>query len=301
MAAFHSAWIVDDEPPTGTGAFLQCFPWWSFTKTVLAIAALRLVEAGKLELDALRPDKPYSLRQLLLHRAGVPNYGRLEAYHQAVAKGEDAWPRASLLEAVRADTLDFEPGTGWNYSNIGYLFVRDAIEEASGLPLDRALDAWVLAALDLPSVRLATRRADFEDIFWPALRDYDPRWVYHGCLIGTPIDAARLLHALFRGELLQQSSIEAMFERSTRLDGTMDGRPWTTHGYALGLMCGAMGDAGRAWGHSGGGPHSTNAIYHFPDLARPATVASFTDSGAEGPAEFEARSIALRVQERPAT
>jgi len=94
---FHSAWIVDEAVATGTGAISELFPWWSFTKTILAVAALRLVEAGKLELDARRPGKPYTLRQLLLHRAGVPNYGRLQAYHEAVARGEDAWPRARLL------------------------------------------------------------------------------------------------------------------------------------------------------------------------------------------------------------
>ena len=85
---------------------------------------------GTLELDAPRPHKRYTLRQLLLHRAGVPNYGGLEAYHEAVSRGEDAWPRERLFEAVNAERLDFEPGTRWNYSNVGYLFVRDAIEEA---------------------------------------------------------------------------------------------------------------------------------------------------------------------------
>jgi CubicO group peptidase (beta-lactamase class C family) len=54
-AAFHSAWVLDDTPATGAGAMLDTFPWWSFTKTVLAIAALRLGEVGKLELDAPLP------------------------------------------------------------------------------------------------------------------------------------------------------------------------------------------------------------------------------------------------------
>lgn len=297
MVVFHSAWVVDGAPAAGTGATLDPFPWWSFTKTVLAIAALRLVEAGKLELDAPRPHEPYTLRQLLLHRAGVPNYGGLAAYHEAVARGEDAWPRARLLEAVNAETLDFEPGRRWNYSNVGYLFVRDAIEGAAGLPLGEALHQWVLAPLNLSTVRLATKRADFGEIFWPQLRSYDPRWVYHGCLIGTPVDAARLLHGLFRGELLQRSSIGAMFERSTVLDEVKPDRPWTKLSYALGLMSGSMGEGGRAWGHSGGGPHSANAVYHFPDLDTPVTVATFTNQEAEGPAEFEALSIATRVQE----
>lgn len=294
--SFHSAWVLEDEPPTGAGAALDTFPWWSFTKTVLAVAALRLVEAGQLELDELRPGKPFTLRQLLLHRAGVPNYGRLTAYHEAVARGEDAWTRERLLEAAGADNLVFEPGTAWSYSNIGYLFVRDAIEEATSLPLGEALRKLVLAPLSMPMVRLATKRSDFADIFWPALRTYDPQWVYHGCLIGSPVDAARLLHSLFKGQLLPQSSIEAMFERSTALGNAIPGRPWTKHGYALGLMSGRVSEAGRAWGHTGSGPHSVNAVYHFPDLVKPITVATFTKGDEEGPAEFEALSIAIRMQ-----
>lgn len=297
IAAFHSAWVVDEAAPTGIGAIRRLFPWWSLTKTVLAVAALRLVEAGKLELDAPRPDKRYSLRQLLLHRAGVPNYGRLAAYHEAVARGDDAWPRERLLEAVNAEQLDFEPGTHWNYSNTGYLFVRDAIEEAAGLPLGKALHEFVLAPLNLSSVRLATKRGDFEELFWPELRNYDPGWVYHGCLFGTPVDAAKLLHGVFHGNLLPHSSIETMFARSTILDEAVPDRPWTKLSYALGLMAGSMGDVGRAWGHSGGGPHSANAVYHFPDLDRRVTVATFAHTQAEGPAELEARSIAERTQE----
>jgi hypothetical protein len=54
--------------------------------------------------------------------------------------------------------------------------------------------------------------------------------------------------------------------------------------------------AGNAIGHSGGGPHSVSAAYHFPDLASPITVASFTDGEDEGVAEIEAVSIALRVR-----
>ena len=41
--------------------------WWSFTKTVLAAAALALVRDGKLDLDAPVDDQPYTLRQLLRH------------------------------------------------------------------------------------------------------------------------------------------------------------------------------------------------------------------------------------------
>lgn len=294
--SFHSAWLTHDALVRVAGAAFALFPWWSFTKTVLAVAAMRLVEAGRLELDAPRPGKPYTLRQLLTHRAGVPNYGRLDAYHQAVARGEDAWSRERLLEAVDANRLDFAPGTAWSYSNVGYLFARDAVEEAAGLPLPEALRELVLDPLGLDQVRLATERADFAEVFWPHQRGYDPRWVYHGCLIGPPADAARLLHAVLNGELLSETSLAEMLGRSTPLGGALPGRPVTEQGYGLGFMIGRMGEAGRVIGHNGAGPGSVNAVCHFPDLRRPVTVAVFTGGEDEGAAEFQAKAIALSEQ-----
>jgi CubicO group peptidase (beta-lactamase class C family) len=291
--SFHSAWIASDGSTGFAGSAFSLFPWWSFTKTVLAICALRLADADRLELDALRPGKPYTLRQLLQHRAGIPNYGSLKRYHEAVARNDPPWSRERLQEAVGGDRLEFQPGAGWAYSNVGYLIVREIIEQATGLPVAAALQELVIEPLHLSSVRLAMMPADMEEVFWPALKDYHPGWVYHGCLIGTPVDAAKLLHALFFGSILIPESLHGMLERH-ELGGAIAGRPWTLCGYGLGLMSGRMGDAGNAIGHSGSGPHCVNAVYHFPNLASPITVASFTDGEDEGVAEIEALSIALR-------
>jgi D-alanyl-D-alanine carboxypeptidase len=291
--SFHSAWLLSDQIGGSAESSSSLFPWWSFTKTVIAICALRLVEQGHLELDALRPDRTYTLRQLLQHRAGVPNYGSLKAYHEAVGHNDAPWSRARLLAAVGADRLDFPPGTGWAYSNVGYLFVRDAIEEATGLSLAASLHKLVFAPLRLRSARLAVTPTDFGEVVWPSVRNYNPGWVYHGCLIGTPTDAARLLNCLVRGAILEPASLRAMLTRH-EIGGAVAGRPWTLCGYGLGLMTGQMGKAGAAIGHSGAGPGCVNAIYHYPDLAVPITVATFTSGEGEGLAEAEAMSIALR-------
>jgi len=261
--------------------------------TALAIAALRLVGQECLHLDGALPGKAFSLRQLLTHRAGVPDYGGIDAYHRAVSRREDAWSRATLLEAAGADQLLFEPGAGWAYSNIGYLFVGDAIVEASGWPLAQALRKLVLDPLDLAGTRLATERTDFQQIFWPFLTSYDPRWVYHGCLIGPPIDATRLLHALFHGRLLAPELVASMYARFTPLGDAPAGRPGREIGYGMGLRLARMGMAGRALGHSGMGPGSVNAVYHFPDLSPALTVAVFADGDDQGAVEREAVSIAL--------
>jgi D-alanyl-D-alanine carboxypeptidase len=87
-------------------------PWWSFTKTALAVAAMQLVAQGRLSLDANMVDGPYTLRQLLQHRAGVPDYGGLESYHQAVRHGEKPWVVEQMLDRVASGRLDFQPGGG---------------------------------------------------------------------------------------------------------------------------------------------------------------------------------------------
>jgi D-alanyl-D-alanine carboxypeptidase len=93
--------------------------WSSCTKAILATAALKLVESGRLQLDDPIADRRYTLRQLLQHRAGIPDYGELRADHDAVARRDRPSSVAKLLDAVEADRLKFRPGKGWLYSNVG--------------------------------------------------------------------------------------------------------------------------------------------------------------------------------------
>src|SRR5690606_41379279 len=92
----HSATIVGDDMIRGRGDPAAVFPWWSFTKTVIAAAALRLAEYGRLALDEALPDRAYTLGQLLQSIPGVPDYGGLREYHPAGAAGEPAWSRDRL-------------------------------------------------------------------------------------------------------------------------------------------------------------------------------------------------------------
>ncbi len=162
-------------------------PWWSFSKTVIAAAALALVRDGHLTLDDLLPDRPYTLRQLLQHRAGLTEYGRLAAYHEAVARNEDAWPAGEMVARTKADRLVYEPGKGWGYSNIGSYFVRRLIEQTTDRSLGDALDHLVLKPLGITGVRFAAERAHYSP-------DYDPRWGLSR-LAGRPVAAGDIAPA----------------------------------------------------------------------------------------------------------
>lgn len=291
-ASIHSFAISSDGSQHTRGDASLLFPYWSFTKTVIAICALKLHERGKVELDARLDGEHYTLRQLLNHTAGLPDYSALATYHKAVAADEEPWPRDILLSAALAQGALFSPGEGWSYSNVGYMLARECIEAASGQGLAELVQEIVCRPLGLKSVELAETREQFQRAHWRSAQSYHPGWVYHGCLVGTAADAARLLHGLLGGKLLDAQSLEEMLRRIP-LGGALEGRPWTDCGYGLGLMIGSMGASGRAIGHSGGGPFSTNAVYQFPDRLHPTTVASFSDDVVEGRAEFEAATFAL--------
>lgn len=238
-------------------------PWWSFTKTVLSAAALVLVDHGILDLDAPVEERPFTLRQLLRHEAGLPDYGSINRYHEDVAAGKAPWPIPKMLAAAQADRLRFEPGTGWAYSNIGYLMIAQAIETRSGMPLAAALSSLVFEPIRLPTARLATSADDLAGVEMGGVAGYDPGWVYHGLVTGTVVDAARLLHALMAGKLLRPSTLSAMLE----------GHPLPQHrsrthpdpAYGLGVMLSATDPQRHPIGHTGGGPGSRIAVYALAD------------------------------------
>jgi D-alanyl-D-alanine carboxypeptidase len=229
------------------------------------------------------------------HRAGVPNYGALVPYHEAVQRGDKPWEIGQLLERVAADRLDFDPGHGWRYSNVGYLFVRQFIEEAVGWDIGIALRSLVFDGLGLESVRIATSPEDLAKTAWGNRAAYDPGWVYHGLLIGTPGDAVRFLHSLMSGDVLPRELLSEMTRRHPIGEQPLRGRPWETTGYGLGLMIGRMQSAGVAIGHSGGGPGSVGAVYHFGDRPTPCTVAAFATGDQEGTTEYEVARLAQLI------
>jgi CubicO group peptidase (beta-lactamase class C family) len=262
-------------------------PWWSFTKTVLAAAALTLVRDRLIDLDDTVPEGPFTLRQLLRHEAGLADYSELADYHAAVARNETPWPADEMLQRLDASRLRYIPGDGWRYSNVGYLFVARLIERVTGLPLEVALTQRVLAPLNLSRVRLATTRMDLQGVRMGIATSYDPAWVYHGLLVGPLEDAARCLDRLLAGHLLPLELLQEM-QTVRALGGPIPGRPWASPGYGLGLMRGAEKGGLTLSGHTGAGPGSVVAVYHSVSDAQPIMCcAVFAEGVDEGAVESE--------------
>lgn len=250
---------IDDAGNVTSGGIPDPVPWWSFTKTVIAVAALRLVERGLLSLWDPVDGARYSLAHLLKHEAGLPDYGGVARYHEDVEAGKAPWPVERLLTALDADRLRYGPGEGWAYSNIGYLKVGQIIERASDLDLGDALNELVFQPAEVTTARLATTPEDLADVQMGEASGYHPGWVYHGLVTGTTADGARLLRALLTGALLQPETLALMVQ----------GRSLPEHrsalypdpAYGLGVMHWAQNPLAHPIGHTGGGPGSKIAVY----------------------------------------
>ena len=266
----------------------EVLPWWSFTKTAIAACLLLRAHEGALDLDAALPGQAFSLRDLLAHIAGLRDYGTVGRYHAAVEAGEDPWPVKQMLDEARAEDLAGKPGQAWRYSNIGYMYARFALEVSEGADLGEVVNRRLARPLGLKTVRLARGPRDFADMVWDS-DGYHPGWVYHGCLMGSAADAARMLHGILAGGLLPPALVGEMTAPYMQ-GGAIPGRIWQRTGYGLGLMIGLTEGDVPVWGHSGAGPFSANLVAHFPDQGL--TVASFAQGGDETPAEWEALRVA---------
>lgn len=259
-------------------------PWWSFTKTVLAATALSLVRDGLIRLDDRVLDQNFTLRQLLRHEAGLADYGELAEYHAAVTNSEPAWSANEMMQRLDGARLRYSPGTGWRYSNVGYLLIGSLIERLTELTLDEAVIQRAISPLGLSNVRFAKTRADLQTTHLGSTSNYDPAWVYHGLLIGPISQAALFLDRLLSADLLSTALLQEM-QTARVLGGPLPGRPWIMPGYGLGVMLGSIDGGYSLCGHTGCGPGSVIAVYRIYEGDASACCAVFEAGASEGTVE----------------
>ena len=216
----------------------------SMTKALTSVAALQLVEQGRLALDAevasvlpdfgtlrvldgfdgdtpiLRPPaRQATVRQLLCHTAGHGYWFANPALLRWHEVSDVPTPLSGLRTTLRAP-LVADPGTRWEYG-ISTDWLGQVIEAVSGAPLDAYLAAHVFAPLGMTQATFAptpaqrarlmpvfARRPDGTlapiDMELPVAPEFWPGG--HG-VYATAGDYARVLRALLRGGELDGARI----------------------------------------------------------------------------------------------
>lgn len=234
------------------GTFSHCDPGvrplYSLTKTYIAAAIFALdIDISRPVADWISPDwlpraKDIRVEHLLNHTSGLPDYGALAAYGQAIADGEAPWSNETFAAHTLHRPLLFEPGSGFSYSNPGYWLLGRILERETETDLASVLNETILVPLALGETRMVSGR------FADDLPDYPAEWVWHGLLVGSARDSA---------EFMASELIAPLRARLTPVPGNHP--PWRAPHYGFGLMT----EPGELFGHNGGGPGYSAACYRF--------------------------------------
>lgn len=133
----------------------------SVSKQFTAMIIMMLKEKGKLRYDDLVeqyldiPYKNISIRHLLTHTSGLPDYQDIMDKYwdkSKVASNKDA---IEYLNKYAPPKL-FEPGEKYEYSNTGYLLLASVAEKASGEDFIELCRRWIFTPLQMTNTNIRT-------------------------------------------------------------------------------------------------------------------------------------------------
>jgi CubicO group peptidase (beta-lactamase class C family) len=134
----------------------------SISKMVTAIAVMRLVEQGKVNLDAdvntylgwsfRNPnfaDKPITLRMLMTHQASLTDGGESYSFDASVNLRDVLTPTGSRYKVDEHWKKDKAPGTWFEYCNFNWGIIATVLEKATGERFDKLVSRLVLQPMQM--------------------------------------------------------------------------------------------------------------------------------------------------------
>ena len=260
----------------------------SMNKMFTAVSVLQLVEKGKLSLDdtlgkflpagTMRPDvlSKVRIKHLLSHTSGLGSYftDEWDGMSRARFRSVDDW-----MALVKHDSLAFEPGTKWSYSNTGMLVLGKVIEVASG----QDYFAYVREHVYEPAGMTNSDAYELDRVNHNLAVGYEPEETPKGVeyrnnlfqhvIRGGPAgggystvdDLTRFAEALKAGRLVSLASVQLLTTPKPALSSPE---------YGFGFM---MDEGGRVVGHSGGFPGINSQLDIY--VGEPYTFAVMSNYG----------------------
>jgi CubicO group peptidase (beta-lactamase class C family) len=252
----------------------------SLSKVFTTVAALQLVDQGKIKLDdplkKYIPDFPYpaiTIWQLLTHTSGLPDMPIFQAY----AKEGMALTVNDLIPAINLSGSLLSPsGTAWNYSSIGIGLLALLVEKVSGMSFPAYVKQHICVPAHMtdsfvddpnrsgnngPAKDIAigyippqsgTFTAQDEDAFHP--NNPFQTIVGPGLMVSTATDMIRFDQALYAGVLLSPQMTKEMFTPARYADGKPVSLVHAPIYQGLGWGIDMDSTSGEVVSHNGGAP-----------------------------------------------
>lgn len=265
----------------------------SITKTVTAAAALKLVDRGQLStadrLGTFFPDAPddkarITVHQLLTHSSGLP---------AAVAADDSDLSKDDFLSRAWTAELLFAPGTGYEYSNVGYSLIAAIIEHVSGETYEAFIRNNVTLSSGAPSIgyeltydasrSLLTKTGeDIATFSWGGRSHW--ALIGNGGLVATAGDILRVRRSFSEGKVVSFAAIDLAQTPHVR-----EGDNAPSH-YGYGMVVEDHPWFGRIYWHNGGNEQFLSNWTHYAD-------AGFIVFTASNTPEFDADLAGLVIAE----
>lgn len=279
----------------------------SISKSLTATALMRLHERELLDIDrplffyapeAAKGWPAMSLYHLATHQAGIRHYPE-GVGNLAENFSRKSYPTTeSALDAIRQDTLLFEPGTDYLYSTYGYTVLALAMENAAGQPFEETMQQTLLrpagmnaTSLDKADVEMAQEAVPYLTVenrnFMAPHADLSYKYAGGGYL-STPADIVRFGNQLMSGEIITRSSRDKLWQIAPLSDSSLN-----AEGYAMGFF--VSEDAlGKNLSHGGMSVGGYSYLVVYPE--RKIVVAIMTNATPIA-GKFDRASAALALAE----
>ncbi|MBU2883344.1 beta-lactamase family protein [Psychrosphaera sp. B3R10] len=189
----------------------------SISKLYVSVATAKLVNANRLSLDKTLADyfpelvgrienaDKITLRLMVQHRSGIPNYTDTPAYWDAPPDTSDE--KLALALDLPAT---FAPGSSYEYSNTNYLLLAELIKKVVGYSHHQFIKEEILIPLGLTNTFSSLSEVDIDDVMggYYVGVEQDIKANDYGSMLATVEDVGIFLRALNDGSVFKEGEKE---------------------------------------------------------------------------------------------
>ncbi len=215
----------------------------SVSKQFTAMCIMMLEEQNKLNYDddiqkylpELKKYEGITIRHLLWHTSGIPNYMKFMSEHYS----DDQWyVNDDVLRIMAKDhpEKEFEPGERYRYSNTGYLLLASIVERVSGVSYKEFLHQNIFDRVGMSSSIFPFGKNEFKEMADRVrgykrtkdggyvdndYTDYDYDVCGDGGVFSSAIDLFKWNEALYTERLVKKETLQEAYKPYVLNDGSV--------------------------------------------------------------------------------